>query len=87
MARSVAFQSSLNSCGTALTMMSGGCEMKVTVYFEAKAGAHMVAQFDEEATYMVCLPALEELAKSQGYIVTESVDHAWTADKFEPTVD
>ena len=57
--------------------------MKVTVYFEAKAGAHMVAQFDEEATYMVCLPALEELAKSQGYIVTESVDHAWTAEKFE----
>jgi len=59
-------------------------EMKVTVYFEAKAGAHAVAQFDEEATYMVCLPALEELAKSQGYIVTESVDHAWTAEKFEP---
>ena len=75
--------------------------MKVTVYFEAKAGAHMVAQFDEEATYMVCLPALEELAKSQGYIVTESVEPthdewlqwatknniAWTAEKFEPTVD
>ena len=61
--------------------------MKVTVYFEAKAGAHMVAQFDEEETYMVCLPALEALATSKGYIVTESVDHAWTAEKFEPTVD
>ena len=61
--------------------------MKVTVYFEAKAGAHMVAQFDEEETYMACLPALEALATSKGYIVTESVDHAWTAEKFEPTMD
>jgi hypothetical protein len=51
--------------------------MKVTVYFEAKAGAHAVAQFDTEETYMVCLPALEELAKSKGYIVTESVNHPW----------
>lgn len=49
--------------------------MKVTVFFEAKAGAHVVAQFGEESTYMACLPALEALAKSQGYIVTESVDY------------
>jgi hypothetical protein len=49
--------------------------MKVAVYFEAKAGAHMVAQFDEEATYMACLPALEKLAKTNGYIVTESLDY------------
>jgi hypothetical protein len=49
--------------------------MTVAVYFEAKAGAHMVAQFDEEATYMACLPALEKLAKSGGYIVTESLDY------------
>ena len=48
--------------------------MKVAVYFEAKIGAHMVAQFDEEATYMACLPALEALAESKGYIVTESLD-------------
>jgi hypothetical protein len=48
--------------------------MKVAVYFEAKIGAHIVAQFDEEATYMACLPALEALAKSKGYIVTESLD-------------
>jgi hypothetical protein len=47
----------------------------VTVFFEAKAGAHVVAQFDEESTYMACLPALEALAKSQGYIVTESLDN------------
>ena len=49
--------------------------MKVTVFFEAKAGAHIVAQFDEESTYMACLPALEKLAASQGYIVTESLDY------------
>ena len=49
--------------------------MKVTVFFEAKAGAHIVAQFDEEATYTSCLPALEQLAASQGYIVTESLDY------------
>jgi len=49
--------------------------MKVTVFFEASAGAHVVAQFDEESTYMACLPALEQLAASQGYIVTESVTY------------
>jgi ornithine carbamoyltransferase len=49
--------------------------MKVSVYFEAKSGAHMIAQFDEEAIYMTCLPALETLAKSKGYIVTESVNY------------
>ena len=48
--------------------------MKVTVYFEAKAGAHVVAKFDNETTYMVCLSALEKLAESQGYVVTESLD-------------
>ena len=45
---------------------------RITVYFEAKAGAHVVAQFDEEETYMACLPALEKLAESKGYVVTES---------------
>ena len=49
--------------------------MKVTVYFESKSGAHMVAKFDEEETYMACLPALETLAESKGYIVTESVNY------------
>jgi len=46
----------------------------VTVYFEAKAGAHVVAQFDSEETYMACLPALEQLAESKGYMVTESLN-------------
>jgi hypothetical protein len=49
--------------------------MKVTVYIEAKAGSHVVAHFDGEETYMACLPALEKLAKSNGYIVTESMDY------------
>ena len=49
--------------------------MKVTVYFEARSGAHVVAQFDEEETYMACLPSLETLAESKGYVVTESVDY------------
>jgi hypothetical protein len=47
----------------------------VTVYFEAKAGAHVVAQFEGEEAYMACLPALEQLAESQGYVVTESLDY------------
>jgi len=49
--------------------------MKVAVYFESPTGAHMVAQFDEESTYMACLPVLEKLASSKGYIVTESLDY------------
>jgi hypothetical protein len=48
--------------------------MKVSVYFEAKAGAHMVAQFDEEETYIACFPALEQLAMLKGYTITESLD-------------
>jgi hypothetical protein len=48
--------------------------MTVTVYFESRAGSHVVAKFDSEATYMVCLSALEKLAESQGYVVTESLD-------------
>ena len=49
--------------------------MKVTVFFEAKGGSHIVAHFDEEETYMACLPALEALAEQQGYVVTESLDY------------
>ena len=45
----------------------------ITVYFEAKAGAHIVAQFDSEETYMACFPALEQLAMLKGYTITESV--------------
>jgi len=48
----------------------------VTVYFEAGAGAHEVAQFDNEETYIACFPALEQLAMLKGYTVTESVGEA-----------
>lgn len=51
--------------------------MKVTVYFETPNNSYavQVAMFDEETTYMACLPALEKLAKANGFIVTESVNH------------
>ena len=48
----------------------------ITVYFEAKAGAHVVAHFDSEETYMACFPALEQLAMLKGYIITESKGEA-----------
>ncbi len=53
----------------------------ITVYFEANAGAHIVAQFDSEETYMACLPALEKLAALDGYIVTESVNEEGEANE------
>ena len=46
----------------------------ITVYFEANAGAHIVAQFNSEETYMACFPALEQLAMLKGYTITESVN-------------
>ena len=49
--------------------------MKITVYFEATTGSHIVAKFDDEETYMACLPVLEKLAKTKGYIVTESLEN------------
>lgn len=44
----------------------------ITVYFEARTGAHQVAQFDEEETYIACFPALEQLAMLKGYTITET---------------
>lgn len=47
----------------------------VKVYFETEGYAELVAIFDSEETYMVCLPALEKLAELNGFIyVTESVE-------------
>jgi hypothetical protein len=49
----------------------------VKVYFELDNGkyAELVAIFDNEETYDVCLPALEKLAKKHNFdMVTESVD-------------
>jgi hypothetical protein len=49
--------------------------MKITVLFESKSGAHVVATFYDDETYMACLNALKKQAKKNGYIVTESVDY------------
>jgi len=55
--------------------------MTVKVYFETHEHgpvmfrrATLVAVFDEESTYDVCIPALEKLAKEQDMFVTESVE-------------
>ena len=46
--------------------------MKVVVYFENGRTSEVVAQFSSDELYMACLPALEEFAGKDGYIVTES---------------
>jgi hypothetical protein len=56
----------------------------VKVYFELDHGkyAELVAIFDEEETYDVCLPALEKLAKKHNFdLVTESIDEETTIQK------
>ena len=52
----------------------------LTAYFEASAGAHVVAQFDSEETYMACFPALEQLSVLKGYILTESKGETMTEE-------
>jgi len=47
--------------------------MKITVYFESKTHAEIAAIFPDEATYDVCFPALEKMAKEARMFVTESV--------------
>ena len=48
----------------------------IRVYFESENNscADLVAVFDTEETYSICLPALEASAKEIGMIVTEGVD-------------
>jgi hypothetical protein len=48
----------------------------ITVYFEKfnKAWSMKVATFEDEDTYLACLPALEVIAAAKGCIVTESMD-------------
>ena len=45
----------------------------IKVYFESGSYAECVATFTDEATYMACLPTLEQIAASQGMYVTESI--------------
>ena len=46
--------------------------MKIVVYFENGMASEVVAQFSSEELYMACVPALEDFAGKDGYIVTES---------------
>ena len=46
----------------------------IKVFFESKSHSELVATFEDEETYMVCLPALEILAKKGRMIVTETVE-------------
>jgi len=45
----------------------------VKVYFEKNNHAEVVANFDSEQLYLICLPALEAEAKKQNKILTESI--------------
>lgn len=49
--------------------------MKIVVYFETPKFSHaeVVAQFSDEELYDACFPALELLAKRDGWVITESV--------------
>lgn len=46
----------------------------VTVYFENSTCSAIVATFEDDALYNLCLPVLEAEAKKQGLIVTESCE-------------
>ena len=49
----------------------------VKVYFEMDNGSYseLVAIFDDEETYDVCLPSLEKLCKKHNFdLVTESIE-------------
>lgn len=50
--------------------------MNVKVYMEAGRCATLIAMFDDEETYMTCLPALEALAFASNSIITESMEVA-----------
>lgn len=46
----------------------------IKVYFETKNSAELVAVFESEEIYNLCVPALEQEAKKRGMILTESVE-------------
>ena len=45
----------------------------VEVYFESRNHAELVATFQDENTYIKCLPVLELIAKENNFIITESI--------------
>ena len=46
---------------------------EVEVYFESRNSAEMIATFQNEGTYIKCLPILELIAKENNCIITESI--------------
>ncbi|MAN61380.1 MAG: hypothetical protein CMI60_05460 [Parvibaculum sp.] len=45
----------------------------IRVYFESSSHAELVATFETEELYMLCLPELEKEAERMDMIVTESM--------------
>ena len=45
----------------------------IRVYFESSSHAELVATFEAEELYMLCLPELEKEAERMDMIVTESM--------------
>ena len=50
-----------------------GKHYAVEVYFESRNHAELVATFQDENTYIKCLPVLELIAKENNFIITESI--------------
>jgi len=46
----------------------------IRVYFESSSHAELVATFEAEELYMLCLPELEKEAERCRMIVTETID-------------
>lgn len=61
----------------------------VKVYFEMDGSyAELVAIFDDEDTYMACLPALEKLRKKHGFdLVTESIIDSMDMNELDKIVN
>lgn len=60
----------------------------IKVYFESGSHAECVATFMDEATYMACLPTLEQIATTQGMHVTESeIDSAKLSSHLLDAID
>jgi hypothetical protein len=66
----------------------------IKVYFESNSHAELVATFETEEIYSICLPKLEEKARQSGLKITESVEEEtlklpiyWSIEDFENTAD
>lgn len=46
----------------------------IKVYFESNSHTELVATFESEEVYTLCVSVLEKQAKSKGMILTESVE-------------